>query len=92
VVVDAGEDVGQPGVGIDAIQLTGLDQRVDRSCASPAAVGAGKDPVLAADRNTPDGTFGGVVREADVPVIKEAGERGPSLQMIVDRLGYPVLR
>jgi hypothetical protein len=29
VVGEPGEDVGEPGVGIDVVELAGLDQRVD---------------------------------------------------------------
>ena len=92
MVVDAGEDVGEPSAGIDVVEFAGLDQCVDRSGTTPAAVGAGEDPVLAADSNAADGTFGGVVREADTAIVKETPERWPSLQVIVDRLGEAVLR
>jgi hypothetical protein len=33
VIVDASEHVGQPGLGIDVVELGGLDQRPGRTCA-----------------------------------------------------------
>ena len=44
---EAGENIAEPGCGIDAVELGGLDQRVDGGGALAAGVGAGKQPVLA---------------------------------------------
>jgi hypothetical protein len=41
VIVDARQHVGEPGLRIDAVELGGLDQRVDDGGARAAAVGAG---------------------------------------------------
>lgn len=49
MIGDAGEDVAQVGKRIDAAQLAGFDQAVDRRGAVAARVGAGEQPVLAAD-------------------------------------------
>jgi hypothetical protein len=38
VVVDAGEDVGEPGFGIDGVELCGFDEGVDGGGALPADV------------------------------------------------------
>ena len=40
VLVDAGEHVGEPGLGIDVVEARGLDQRVHEGGPLTAAVGA----------------------------------------------------
>src|SRR5687768_13436212 len=45
MVGDPGEDVGQPGLWVDAVQLRGLDQGVDRRRPFATAVRAGEGPV-----------------------------------------------
>ena len=61
MVVDTGEDVGEPGPRVNVVEFAGLDQRIDRCSATPAAVGAGEGPVFATDRDATDGAFSGVV-------------------------------
>ena len=46
MIGDAGEDVAQAGERVDAVELAGFDQSVDRGGAGAAAVGAGEQPVL----------------------------------------------
>jgi hypothetical protein len=36
VIGDAGEDIGEPGFGVDVVQRAGFDQRVDRGGAAAA--------------------------------------------------------
>ena len=50
VVGDAAQHVGKPGLRIDAVELGRLDQREHRCGALAAAIGAGEQPGLAADR------------------------------------------
>jgi hypothetical protein len=66
-----GEHVGKPGLRIDAVELGGLDQRVDGGGAAAAFVGAGEGPVLAADGDGTQLAFGGVVGHAQPAVIDE---------------------
>jgi hypothetical protein len=47
----ATEDIGEPGSGIDAVQLAGLDQRVDGGGALAPAIRAGECPVVPSDGN-----------------------------------------
>src|SRR5262249_40109404 len=47
----AGEDIGEPSLRVDAVELGGLDQRVDGGGAAGAFVGAGKGPVVSSDGN-----------------------------------------
>src|SRR5262249_60893487 len=46
VIRQAGEHVGEPSLRIDIVELGSGDQRVDRSGAPAAVVGAGEGPVL----------------------------------------------
>jgi hypothetical protein len=46
---EAGEDVAEIGLGGDAVELGGLDQRVEGGGACAAVVRAGEQPVLAAE-------------------------------------------
>ena len=46
VIRQTSQDVGEPGLRIDVIELGGGDQRVDRSGAPAAFVGAGEGPVF----------------------------------------------
>ena len=85
VIWQAGQHVGEPGLRIDIVELGGGDQRVDRSGAPAAFVGAGEGPVVSPERNGPQLAFGGVVRHAKAPVIEEAGEGVPAVEAVVDR-------
>ena len=87
MVGDAGEHVGEPGLRIDVVELGGDDQAVDDGGALAAAVGAGEQPCLAAERDAAQRSLGGIVGEADPAVVEEAGEGGPARQHVVDGLG-----
>jgi hypothetical protein len=56
------------------------------SSALAAAVGAGEQLGLAADRYATQCPLGGIVRQADAAVIEKAGEGRPALEHTVDRL------
>jgi hypothetical protein len=51
VIVDAGEDVGEPCLRVDVVEPCGLDQCVHHGGTLAAAVGTGEEPRLAAQRN-----------------------------------------
>jgi hypothetical protein len=61
VVGDAGKDVAQVGLRIEAVQGRGLDERVGNRGPTTAGVRAGKEVVLAAQRERSDGALGGIV-------------------------------
>ena len=75
MVRDTGEDIGQPGLRIDVVEPRSLDERVKDGGALTATVGAAEEPSLPAKRHTSQGTFSGVVRDADASIVEEAGER-----------------
>ena len=43
-IVDAGEGIGEPSLGIDIVELGGADEGVDEGCTFAAAVGACEQP------------------------------------------------
>lgn len=88
MVVDPPEHVAEPGLRVDAVELGGLDQRVDRGRALAAPVRTAEGPVAASDRNTAQATLGGIVGHADPSVLDEVGERGPALQHVVHGPGH----
>ena len=88
-VRQSGEDVGEPGLGIDVVQLRGDDQGIHERGAVATALGTGKQPGLAAEGDAAQGPFGRVVRQADPAVVEDASEGGPAVipEHVVDRLG-----
>jgi transposase InsO family protein len=62
VILQAGQHVGEPSLRIDTVELGCGDQRVDRSGAPAAVVGAGEGPVLSPESNGRQLAFRRVVR------------------------------
>ena len=65
MISDPAEDVGEPGLRIDAVELGGFDQGEYGGGTLTAAVGAGEEPRLAAEGDAAERPFGGIVGEAD---------------------------
>ena len=84
---DAGQDVGEPGLRIDVVDLGGDDQAVHGGGALAAAIGAAEQPGLSAQGDAAQRALGGIVGQADAAIIEEAGERGPALEHVVHGLG-----
>jgi hypothetical protein len=92
MIGDAGEDVSEPGAGIDVVEPARLDKREHGGGAVAAAVTATEGPVLSSDGDAAHGPLGGIIAHAEPAVVEEAREGAPSLQRIVDRLGGIVFR
>ena len=60
MIGELGEHMGEPGLGVDFVELAGLDQRKDSGGASPALVGAGEFPYAPSDGDTAQGSHGEV--------------------------------
>lgn len=75
MVGDACEHVGEIVLRVDAVELGAFDQRVHRCGPSAAGIGAGEEPVLAADGDAAQNAFGGVVVEREAAIV-EAAVRG----------------
>ena len=87
MVWDAGEGVGEPGLGIDAIELGGFDQGVGDGCGFAAGLRSDEQVVLAAQGDRPHGALGGVVVEFQDAVIEVGAHPCHSGQGIADRTG-----
>ena len=60
---DAGEDVGEPGLGVDVVELRGADESVHHRRPLAAAIGAGEEPGLASERDAAQRPLCGVIGE-----------------------------
>ncbi len=80
---DAGQHVGQPGLGIDVVEFCGDDEAVEDGGTLAAAVGTGEQPCLSAESQPAQGALGGIVGQADPAVVEEAGEGIPPLQHVI---------
>ena len=85
---DAGEDIGKPGLGVGVVELRGADQGVHHGRPLAAAIGAGEEPGFASETDAAKRPLRGIVREADLTVVEEAGEALPAFQHVVHRLGH----
>src|SRR6218665_1675793 len=92
VVGNAIEHVAQVGLRVDTAQLGRADQGVDHRSATPTAIGAQVQEVLASDRDASQRTLRRVVVRLDAAVVNEARERGPVAQRVADRHGHGRLR
>ena len=88
LVVYPRQDIGEPGTGIDIVELGGGDQGVDRCSTLAPAVGSREQPSLSSDGDAAQGAFGGIVRQVDPAVAEAAGEAFPAGQHVVHRLGH----
>ena len=77
-----------PGLGIDIVELGGADQSVHCRRPHTAAVGTAEQPGFPAESDTAQAALGGIVREVDAAVLKEAGKAVPALQHVVHCRGY----
>ena len=77
---DAGEDVGEPGLRIDIVELGGADQRVDDGGALTTAIRSAEQPRFTAKGYAAQGAFGSIIGDADPAVVEEAGERRPAAE------------
>jgi hypothetical protein len=80
---DAAQNIGEPGVRIDGVELAGDDQAVHGGGALAAAVTSAEELGLAAERYPPERPLCGVVGEADPAVVQEAREGDPALEHVV---------
>ena len=88
---DAGDDVGEVGVGVEAVELAGLDERGDRRPVLAAAVGSGEERILPVQGDGSDTALDHVGVDLDAAVIEEAGKPGPAGERVADGFGEPAL-
>ena len=76
---DPGEDVGEPGFGIDIVKTTGGDHRQHDGGAFGAAQAAGEGPIAPSQGDAAQRSFGGVVAEADSAIVEEKSSQRLSM-------------
>jgi hypothetical protein len=76
-VRQAGEQIGEVGVRLDAIGLGGFDQRVQVGAGGGARLGVAEQPVAPADDERADGVLDPIRVEPDFRVVEEADQLGP---------------
>jgi hypothetical protein len=74
MIGDAGENVGEPGLRVDAVELGGLDERIHHSGTVRPALRPGEQPRFPAEREAAQRPLGRVVRQADATILEESGE------------------
>ena len=82
---DASQHIGKPSLGIDVVQPRGLNQGVHHSRPLAVAIRTGEQPRLAAKGNTAQLSLRRIIAEANPPVVEEAREGGPALELYVVR-------
>ena len=78
---DAGQDVREPGLRVDVVELCRHDQCRHDGGAIGTALGAGEEPGLAAEGKAAQCALRRIVGQADSPVRDEAGEPIPAAQL-----------
>jgi hypothetical protein len=75
VIGDARQNVGEPGLGIDVVELGRVNQREYDRGTLAAAVGPREQPRLAAESNPAQLALGRIVAQADAAVLEESAAR-----------------
>src|SRR5208282_5109308 len=81
------EHVLQIGIGPDAVELAGLDQRTELGPSPAAAVAAGKEMILPSESDRSDRALDRVRVQLGAAVVQEAGQTMPARQRVTDRFG-----
>ena len=85
MVLDARDDVGEVGEGVDAAGLAGGDEGIEAGDAHPGLDVANEEEVLPAESDPPERALGRVVVERYACVVEKAAELAPLLERVVDR-------
>ena len=71
----AGDDVGEPGCGFDAVEFGGFDQRKHDRGAPTASVGTGEEIILTSEGQRAEGALRGLVAHFQAAVLDVASEQ-----------------
>ena len=88
----AGERFPEPNPGVEAELLAGGGEAGEDGDSSAAVVGAEEEPVLAADGERLDRSFGDVVIDGEIAVSGVDVDRGPLIACISDGLAQGTFR
>src|SRR5689334_9421552 len=89
---DAGENVFEPGEGLDSHPLTGSHETPQYRGSLAAFIAAKEDPIVATNRHTADHAFRGVVVDPDISILAVACQGRPVFQGIAHRPPFWTLR
>jgi hypothetical protein len=78
MIGDPGEYLAQVGLRVQAVQLGGADQAVERGGALAAGVGTREQKILPSQSHRAQGAFGGVVIDFDPSVFTISRQRSPA--------------
>ena len=78
---DAAQDVGEPSLRVDAIELGGADQGVDRRRALAATIGTREQPRLPAEGNTAQRALAALFDRQIRPSSRKRVKAGQRLSM-----------
>jgi hypothetical protein len=92
MILHSREDIGEPSLWINVVELGGLDQGVDCRGTSAAFIRTGECPVTATDRYATQRPLSSIVGHTEATVVEEARESAPAIEAILDRLGDLVTR
>lgn len=73
-----GDDVGEIGVGIDAAQFAGLDERGDGGPIRSTCVGTREERIFAIESNRTDPALDDIGVDLDAAIVEEACETLPA--------------
>src|SRR6266566_2012228 len=82
MISNTGEDILEPGEGIDSDALTGSHEAPQHRGRSAALVAAKEQLVVAAYRHAADRALGGIIVDLQTSVLTVAGQRCPVLQRV----------
>ena len=88
---DLGDDVSQIGVGLDIVELAGLDERSDDCPVLAATIRAREERILAREGDWPDAALDHVRIDLNAAVVKKARQPFPAGECIADSLGQLAL-
>ncbi len=83
---NTGEDVGEPGLGIDVVEATGRNHRQHDGAAVSATLAAGEGPVAPSQSDASQGALSAIVGQADPAIVEETGEVVPAPEHVIHRL------
>ena len=72
---DAGEDVGEPGLRVNVVELGGGEEGAYGCPSGAAAVGACEQMVLTTERDRPDCALDDIGVDLDAAVVEEASKK-----------------
>ena len=84
---DAGDHVGEPGFGLDAVETCRSNECVEAGGALASLVGAAEKPIFSSDRCWPDLIFGGIVRYFEATIVEVTRQLRPARAGVADRAG-----